>query len=86
MNLPIHWRLRQARYQLLGLLCIGCNQPTFPPRPLCPECAFVPDIDNRICDDSDYALASLFMDYVLRSQEEKSALTYDLEEETSHWD
>jgi hypothetical protein len=38
MNCPTHWRLRHIRYRLLGTRCVGCNQPVFPPRPLCPVC------------------------------------------------
>ncbi|UCF59928.1 MAG: hypothetical protein JSV37_09180 [Anaerolineaceae bacterium] len=38
MNCPTHWRLRHLRYRLLGARCVGCDQPLFPPRPLCPTC------------------------------------------------
>ena len=34
-----HWRLLQPRYRLIGSHCEQCGQPTFPPRPSCPECA-----------------------------------------------
>lgn len=38
MDFPTHWRLRHVRYRLLGTRCVGCDQPVFPPRPLCPVC------------------------------------------------
>ncbi len=38
MNCQSHWRLRHIRYRLLGRRCVGCDQPVFPPRPLCPVC------------------------------------------------
>lgn len=38
MNCPTHWRLRHIRYRLLGTRGVGCDQPVFPPRLLCPVC------------------------------------------------
>jgi uncharacterized OB-fold protein len=33
---PIHWRLRQPRYRLIGSVCSHCGRPLFPPgRPCC---------------------------------------------------
>jgi uncharacterized OB-fold protein len=33
---PIHWRLRQTRYRLVGSVCLHCGKPSFPPaRPCC---------------------------------------------------
>ena len=39
MEIPRHWRLKAERYRLAGSACRRCGQPTFPPRPYCPDCA-----------------------------------------------
>ena len=38
MDLPRHWRLKQARYRLEGARCEECGDIFFPPRSICPEC------------------------------------------------
>lgn len=32
-----HWRLRKARYRLVGSVC-KCGHKAFPARPVCPAC------------------------------------------------
>jgi uncharacterized OB-fold protein len=32
---PVHWRLRQTRYRLVGSVCPHCHRPSFPARPPC---------------------------------------------------
>ncbi len=38
MDLPRHWRLKQARYRLEGSHCEECGHTFFPARIICPEC------------------------------------------------
>lgn len=38
MEVPRHWRLRKARYRLVGEECPHCQVKIFPPRYVCPEC------------------------------------------------
>jgi len=38
MEIPRHWRLKAQRYQLESSACPNCEQPIFPPRPVCPYC------------------------------------------------
>ncbi|MFQ5856791.1 MAG: Zn-ribbon domain-containing OB-fold protein [Anaerolineae bacterium] len=38
MDLPRHWRLKQARYRLEGAQCEDCDSIFFPARSICPEC------------------------------------------------
>lgn len=38
MDLPRHWRLKNARYRLEGSRCDECGTLSFPPRTLCPRC------------------------------------------------
>jgi uncharacterized OB-fold protein len=38
MEVSRHWRLKAQRYRLEGLVCPACGQPSFPPRPVCPNC------------------------------------------------
>ncbi|RME42526.1 MAG: Zn-ribbon domain-containing OB-fold protein [Chloroflexi bacterium] len=38
MDLPRHWRLRNQRYHLEGVVCENCDARLFPPRQICPEC------------------------------------------------
>jgi uncharacterized OB-fold protein len=40
MEIPRHWRLKAQRYRLEGSNCPTCGRLTFPPRPMCPHCAF----------------------------------------------
>ena len=37
-SVPLFWRLKKARYQLVGSKCTECNSVYFPPRILCPKC------------------------------------------------
>jgi hypothetical protein len=48
MEVPRHWRLKAQRYRLQGTACRVCGQATFPPRPVCPECASVPPSDRAV--------------------------------------
>jgi uncharacterized OB-fold protein len=38
---PAHWRLRKARYRLLGVRCQRCDLPVFPPRSVCQVCQYM---------------------------------------------
>lgn len=40
MEIPIHWRLKQQRYNLVGEKCpdLNCGKLIFPPRDICPDC------------------------------------------------
>jgi rubredoxin-like zinc ribbon protein len=42
MEIPRHWRLKAQRYRLEGSICACCGQLSFPPRPLCLDCAHQP--------------------------------------------
>ena len=42
MEIPRHWRLKTQRYRLEGSTCPICGQVSFPPRPICPNCAAQP--------------------------------------------
>lgn len=37
-SIPLFWRLREAKYRLIGTKCAKCGSPFFPPRSLCPKC------------------------------------------------
>lgn len=38
MEIPRHWRLKNQRYKLEGVVCKNCEQKVFPPRQICPHC------------------------------------------------
>jgi len=38
MDLPRHWRLKDQRYKLEGVICEECGAKLFPPRQVCPHC------------------------------------------------
>ncbi len=38
MEAPRYWRANQQRYRLTGSICSNCNEPSFPPRDICPHC------------------------------------------------
>lgn len=38
MEVSRHWRLQEARYQLVGVVCNCCESKIFPPRDICPNC------------------------------------------------
>jgi uncharacterized OB-fold protein len=38
MDLPRHWRLKDQRYHLEGVICEECGAKLFPPRGICPHC------------------------------------------------
>lgn len=46
MQVARHWRLKAQRYRMEGIVCPQCGLPTFPPRPICPQCAALPLIDT----------------------------------------
>ncbi len=37
-SIPLFWRLREAKYRLIGTKCNKCGSLFFPPRNLCPKC------------------------------------------------
>lgn len=37
-SVPLYWRLRKSKYNLIGTKCTNCNSVFFPPRALCPNC------------------------------------------------
>jgi len=37
-SIPLHWRLKKSKYNLVGTKCTNCNKVYFPPRTLCPDC------------------------------------------------
>jgi uncharacterized OB-fold protein len=37
-SVPIPWRLKAQRYQLVGSVCLNCHQVAFPPREACQYC------------------------------------------------
>ncbi len=38
MEIPRHWRLKNQRYKLEGVVCKACHEKVFPPRQVCPHC------------------------------------------------
>lgn len=38
MEIPLHWRMKNQRYKLVGEVCPHCDAKLFPPRDICPEC------------------------------------------------
>ncbi|NIO21536.1 MAG: transcriptional regulator [Candidatus Aenigmarchaeota archaeon] len=37
-SVPLFWRLKKPKYNLVGTKCLKCKNVYFPPRNLCPEC------------------------------------------------
>ena len=37
-SVPLFWRLKKARYSLIGSRCQTCGKAYFPPKAFCPEC------------------------------------------------
>jgi uncharacterized OB-fold protein len=37
-SVPIMWRLKNQRYQMIGSTCPDCGEVAFPPREVCPHC------------------------------------------------
>lgn len=37
-SVPLFWRLKKPKYNLIGTKCMKCNSVYFPPRNLCPKC------------------------------------------------
>lgn len=37
-SIPLGWRLKRQKYNLIGTKCKTCSKPFFPPRSLCPSC------------------------------------------------
>ena len=37
-SIPIYWRLRRHKYNLIGSKCYTCSAVFYPPRKLCTEC------------------------------------------------
>jgi len=87
MNTPIHWRLRQARYRLLGSLCVRCQRPTFPPHPFCPQCALPTRIEAGLGTALDHQSIFQYVNvYLRRYWEEDAAHSHDLEDKLPYWD
>jgi|GEM_PF-888763 Predicted nucleic-acid-binding protein containing a Zn-ribbon len=42
MEIPPHWRLKAQRYRFEGSTCLICGRLSFPPRPVCLDCAHQP--------------------------------------------
>ena len=38
MEIPRHWRLKNQRYKLEGVICLDCESKSFPPRQVCLKC------------------------------------------------
>ena len=43
-SIPIYWRLRRHKYNLIGSKCHTCNSAFYPPRKLCSDCRRKGDI------------------------------------------
>ncbi|EKE12294.1 MAG: hypothetical protein ACD_13C00248G0030 [uncultured bacterium] len=43
MEVPRHWRTNPQRYLLAGSVCSNCDEPSFPPRDVCPDCGVKSD-------------------------------------------
>jgi uncharacterized OB-fold protein len=43
-SIPIMWRLKNQRYQMVGSACPDCGEVAFPPREVCPHCAANDDL------------------------------------------
>ena len=37
-SVPLYWRLRKSKYNMIGSKCTGCGSVFFPPRQLCQKC------------------------------------------------
>ena len=37
-SIPLFWRLKKPKYQLIGSQCLTCKGKYFPPRNFCPAC------------------------------------------------
>ncbi len=37
-SVPLFWRLKKSKYNLIGTKCVTCSSIFFPPKTLCPEC------------------------------------------------
>ncbi len=37
-SVPLFWRLKKSKYNLIGTKCTSCSQVFFPPKTLCPDC------------------------------------------------
>lgn len=38
MEISRHWRIRKARYSMVGGICPNCESKMFPVREVCPSC------------------------------------------------
>ena len=38
LSVPRFWRNTESRYNLVGSLCVNCNEAYFPPKRICPLC------------------------------------------------
>ncbi|MFC1625697.1 zinc ribbon domain-containing protein [Patescibacteria group bacterium] len=61
MEVPRHWRLRQSKLSLVGNCCLECNNLSFPPRDICPNCNLTPiDKPTGMIYQADQADSALF--------------------------
>lgn len=37
-SIPLYWRLKRSKYNLVGTKCATCSTLFFPPRAVCPKC------------------------------------------------
>ncbi len=37
-SIPLYWRLKKSRYNLVGSKCTNCSRLFYPQRPICPDC------------------------------------------------
>lgn len=37
-SIPLHWRLYESKYNLIGNKCLKCGEYFFPSRSVCPNC------------------------------------------------
>lgn len=49
MEISLHWRLREQRYNLTGTVCTECGKRFFTPRPVCDVCN-APVADEQALD------------------------------------
>lgn len=45
-SVPLFWRLKKAKYSLIGSKCNTCGSLYFPPKNLCPKCRRKGDISD----------------------------------------
>jgi uncharacterized OB-fold protein len=46
-SVPLFWRLKKARYSLIGSKCQTCKKVYFPPKNFCPHCRRKGKVENH---------------------------------------